>query len=103
MKIYQIPNGARFLYQGEEYVKTGPMFGLGKDGQKVIPRYAVLQPIEPATGLVTDATLAAAGQLPRESVLRAFGVFFGECQNLVDVERRAALDRAKTQFLKAIG
>jgi len=30
MKIHQLPQGARFDYEGEEYVKTGPLFATGK-------------------------------------------------------------------------
>jgi hypothetical protein len=43
MKIHQLPPGARFEYEGEEYVKTGPLLGTGKGGQRLIPKYAVLK------------------------------------------------------------
>ena len=46
MKIHQLPQGARFEYEDEEYVKTGPLFGTGKAGQRLIPRYAVLKPLD---------------------------------------------------------
>ncbi|MCX7162613.1 MAG: hypothetical protein NT083_06165 [Rhodocyclales bacterium] len=32
MKIHQLPQGARFEYEGSEYVKTGPLSGTGKEG-----------------------------------------------------------------------
>ena len=45
MKIHLLPMGARFVYEGEEYVKTGPLFASGKGGQRLIPKYAVLTPL----------------------------------------------------------
>ena len=62
MKIHQLPLGARFEYEGQEYVKTGPLFGTGPAGQGLIPKYAVLRPLD-----AVDASRAAApsGTVPR--------------------------------------
>jgi uncharacterized protein (DUF1330 family) len=46
MKIHQLPMGARFEYEGAEYVKTGPQLASGAGGQKLIPKYAVLKPLD---------------------------------------------------------
>ena len=101
MKIHQLQNGARFLSQGEEYVKTGPLFGTGKGGQKLIPRSAVIQALDPATG--HPASSVADDKLSRAEVLAAYDVFHAECRNLVEVDRLIALDRARTKFIKALG
>lgn len=46
MKIHQLPLGARFAYEGAEYVKTGPQLASGPSGQRLIPKYAVLAPLD---------------------------------------------------------
>ena len=104
MKIHQLPYGARFTYQGEEYVKSGPMFGTGKDGQKIIPRYAVLQVLD------DPASAAASGDLPvapkdavsRAEVLRAFAGFCLHCRTLIADDQAGAFERARNQFLNAL-
>jgi len=101
MKIHQLAIGARFLYQGEEYVKTGPMFGTGSSGQKLIPRSAVVQALD-ATASQT-VTPVVEDKLGRVETLAAFEVFYAECHNLVDVDRLIALNRAREQFLQALG
>lgn len=100
MKIHQLPMGARFEYEGEEYVKTGPLIAAGKAGQRMIPKYAVLKPL--------DAVAAAADPAPRrvlarEDVLRAFDAFYGCSLSLIPEERRPALAAAREDFLKALG
>jgi len=99
MKIHQLPMGARFAYEGEEYVKTGPLLATGKGGQRLIPKYALLQPL--------DAALRPAGQapesLPRAAVLAAFERFQAACAPLVPAERQGELAAARADFLKALG
>ncbi len=98
MKISQLPYGARFLYQGEEYVKTGPMLATGKDGQKIIPRYVILQALdEPPPPPRGDVRLAKA------DVLGAFEAFVTECAELVSDDRRSELDAARERFLRTLG
>jgi hypothetical protein len=98
MKIHQLPYGARFLYQGEEYVKTGPMFGTGKDGQKIFPRYLVLQPLDEQPAAVPNKVEV----LPKEAVLKAFETFYAECKSLIGGEDQGeALNSARKKFLKA--
>lgn len=98
MKIHQLPDGARFIYQGEEYVKTGPMFGSGPGGQKVIPRYAVLQPID----LPPPAPKKSAPMVTRTRVTRALDALMAECRRIVPVEHVPALEQARQRFLQAI-
>lgn len=99
MKIHQLPQGARFEYEGEEYVKTGPMLATGKGGVRLIPKYAVLKPV----GEVEAARETAQGQsVVREKLLAAFDVFCAECQTLVPEDRRSELQAARVRFLEAI-
>jgi hypothetical protein len=100
MKIHQLPEGARFEYEGEEYVKTGPMFATGKRGQRLIPKYAVLKPLG-----TLDAVPAKAESdtLPRTAVRAAFDAFYAECMRCVPEDRRPAVDAARARFLAAIG
>jgi hypothetical protein len=99
MKIHQLPEGARFEYEGEEYVKTGPMFATGRNGQRLIPKYAVLKPL----GAVADNSREAKrATLPRAQVLDAFAAFHAECRRLLPEEAQAALETARAQFLKSL-
>ena len=104
MKIHQLPNGARFTYQGEEYVKSGPMFGTGKDGQKIIPRYAVLQVLDdPAAALPTsELPPAPRDAVSRAEVLRAFAEFCLHCRALIADDQAGSFERARNQFLNAL-
>ena len=98
MKIHQLSQGARFEYEGHEYVKTGPMSGTGKGGQRLIPRYAVLTAldnVETARDPKNDA-------LHRSSVLSAFDAFYTECEALVPEDKQAALAVARDRFLRAL-
>ncbi|MBK5914297.1 hypothetical protein [Rhodocyclus purpureus] len=100
MKIHQLPQGARFEYEGEEYVKTGPMLATGKGGVRLIPKYAVLKPV----GEVEAAReTPKGGAIAREKLLAAFATFYAECQSLVPEERQSELRSARVRFLEAIG
>lgn len=99
MKIHQMPMGARFEYQGEEYVKSGPMVATGKAGQRMIPKYAVLKPlgeVEP------ERAVEAGAALPRGEVLRAFDAFYARCAVLVPAAQRDELALGRTAFLAAL-
>jgi len=100
MKIHQLPHGARFEYEGEEYVKTGPMLGTGKGGQRFFPKYAVLKPlggVEGAPGKTKHDSVSKA------NVLKAFETFYAECKRQVPEDRQTALDVARERFLKDLG
>lgn len=100
MKIHQLPLGARFEYEGEEYRKTGPLFATGQDGgQRLIPKYAQLKVLgesEPSRGGKTGAPTQAA-------ILEAFAAFYATSRQLVPGDRHAELDAARERFLKAVG
>lgn len=100
MKIHQLPEGARFEYEGEEYVKTGPLFATGKSGQRLIPKYAVLTPLGDIKRTTTPVAMAS---LPKEQVLLAFETFHAECMTLVPQDGHSALRAARERFLIAIG
>jgi hypothetical protein len=99
MKIHQLPQGARFEYEGEEYVKTGPMFGTGKGGQRFIPKYAVLKPLGEA-GDARDRTQH--DSVSKANVLTAFETFYAECRRRVPDDQQLALDAARDRFLQAL-
>ncbi len=96
MKIHQLPQGARFEYEGEEYVKTGPLFAAGKGGQRLIPKYAVLKPL----GEVAEITRKVAGDsISRTAVLAGFAAFYADCRDLVPEDKHALLNAAHQRFL----
>lgn len=99
MKIHQLPHGARFEYQGEEYVKTGPLLGTSSAGQRLIPKYAVLKPLgEAAPAQVPPRN----DSLPRAGVLAAFEAFHADCRQWLPEERQEALAAARERFLRAL-
>jgi hypothetical protein len=98
MKIHQLPQGARFEYEGEEYVKTGPLFGTGKHGQKLIPKYAVLKVLGETPSVPEKSEKA----LSRNGVLEAFDRFYAHCESIVPAEKRPDLMAARDEFKKSI-
>jgi hypothetical protein len=100
MKIHQLPIGARFEYEGEEYVKTGPLFATAQAGQqRMIPKYAVLKPLDQAE---VAAEAERSETVLRSEVLKAFDAYCTECRLLVPVDGQAALDAARDRFLKTL-
>ena len=100
MKLQHLPMGARFEYQGAVYVKTGPMMAATESGeQKLIPRYAVLKPLDP---MPAPPDPKAARQLPEPLVLTAFERYHGRCQRVVDEAGRFELAQARQEFLAAL-
>jgi len=48
MRLQDLPVGTRFEYQGKVFVKTGPITAASETGgQQMIPRHAVLKPLDP--------------------------------------------------------
>lgn len=94
MKIHLLPLGARFLFEGREYVKTGPMIGTGPEGARFFPKYQLLQPLDqPAS-----APTGAAEPLPRERVERALNDLLAQVASLVPEAQRPALEGARERF-----
>jgi hypothetical protein len=100
VKIHQLPIGARFEYEGQEYVKTAALFATGPGGQRLIPKYALLKPLDPYQPAPSSEST---GPLPRAKVQQAFEAFFAECAALVPAEKQSVLDAARERFLKSLG
>lgn len=100
MKLQHLAIGDRFEYNGDVYVKTGPLTAASENGgQRVIPRSAVLRPVGAA-----DAAPAAAGSsLQRQQVAAAFATFYARCAGLVGESERRQLDLARRHFLSSLG
>ncbi len=109
MKFQQIPLGARFQYEGKVYTKAGPMTATAaQGGQRIIPRFAVLQPL---AGEAPVAAPAPERKLDESAVLAAFEVFHGDCLRLLeetemDAEQgrilRERLASARQRFMAAL-
>ena len=99
MKIHQLPIGARFEFEGEEYVKTGPMFATSQGGQRMIPKYAVLKPLG---GVDAAPDTGQSETVLRAEVLKAFGTLYLRCATLVPEVNRGELEAARGAFLKTL-
>ena len=101
MKLQHLAIGARFEYEGEVFVKTGPLTASSENGgQRIIPRYAVLRPLDvPAS----EPQRTGRRMIERDTVLRAFESFYAACDPLVDDAGRADLVEARAAFLKGLG
>lgn len=73
MKFQHLPIGARFIYEGRNYTKMSPLVAsVEGGGQRVIPRYASLSPIE---GAVVSLPVAVAELIEIAQVNRALDAF----------------------------
>ena len=79
MKFQLLAIGARFEFEGKEYVKTGPLTASSDGVQRMIPRFAVLKlldtPVEPVR--------KTPRKLDEAAVLAAFETFFAESTRVV--------------------
>lgn len=94
MKIHLLPLGARFLFEGREYVKTGPMIGTGPEGARFFPKYQLLQPLDQPP----SPPAGAAASLPRARVEQALTGLFAQIEALVPEAQRPALAAARERF-----
>jgi hypothetical protein len=99
MKFQQLPIGTRFEFEGREYTKTGPVTASSEQGLRMIPRFAVLRPL--------DGYVAPPPPLNKRDeavVLAAFADFHGECARLLagNAEAEATLEQARLRFLTAL-
>lgn len=101
MKFSQLPIGARFQFEGKVYVKTGPIAAASEEGgQRMIPRYAVLRPLD---GAAPVAEPGSPRSLDEATVLKAFEAFYGECSRLLEGGApRLELAAARERFLVAL-
>ena len=99
MRLQDLPNGTRFEYQGRVFVKTGPITAATEaGGQQIIPRHAVLKPLDPL-----PATPPASSRTLDEARVRAaFDEFYRTCFRITDDFSRAELDAARRRFLDAL-
>jgi hypothetical protein len=96
MKLQHLPIGARFEYEGVVHVKTGPLTASSESGgQRIIPRHAVLRPLDQPAG-------ESKGKLEGAAVRKAFNAFFETSKRLVDDAGQAELEQARQRFLKSI-
>lgn len=101
MKLQHLAVGARFEYEGKVFVKTGPITATSEEGgQRVIPRSAILKPLDLPT--TPPPTAGRFGRLDKHSVLTAFDQFYQECSQLTDASVHPALEAARQRFLGAI-
>lgn len=99
MKLQQLSLGARFEYQGKVFVKTGPLTASSEDGgQQMIPRYAVLTPLD---GTAPEAK-AGRGRLSETSVRAAFDVFYRTCARLLPEAEHPQLEDARQRFFNSL-
>lgn len=99
MKLQHLPLGARFEYEGIVFVKTGPLTASSeKGGQRIIPRYAVLKPLD---GVAVDDSRKPQG-LDEAKVFKAFETFHQSCFELLDEASRPQLEAARLNFLRAL-
>lgn len=99
MKIHQMPMGTRFLYEGEEYTKTGPMLASSTSGQRLIPKHAVLTPVGDVSAIAAAPTVDT---IARSVVIDAFDSFYAHCERIVPEQRQDELRAARIDFLKRI-
>ena len=100
MKLQHLPMGARFEYEGEIHVKTGPMTASSEaGGQRIIPRYATLQPLEAPAA---ESKAPIKGRLDAVRVRTAFERFYETSERLVGECGLQELVQARQTFLDAI-
>lgn len=100
MKLQHLAIGARFEYDGVIYVKTGPLTATGETGgQKLIPRYAMLKPLDVAPA---ESKAPVRGRLEAVRVRAAFERFHDCCARLVPEAGQQELAEARQVFLDSI-
>ena len=91
--------GARFEFEGQIFVKTGPMTAASEaGGQRVIPRYATLRSLE----VQVIEKSPKAGALDRARVMAAFADYDAICSGLVDELSKPKLEVARQRFMAAL-
>ncbi len=109
MKFSMLPLGARFEFEGKVYTKTGPVAATSESGgQRMIPRYAVLRPLD---GSLQAPEVTPKRKLDAHQVEAAFETFYAACgQALVEAvqdevrlgDARQQLNTARLRFWAAL-
>lgn len=95
MKLQQLPTGARFEYEGQTYVKTGPLTASSENGGRcMIPRYAVLKPLD----ALPVSEKKSERKLDERRVVDAFEDFYRHASEQVSEHERAGLLAARARF-----
>ncbi|MCG2577510.1 hypothetical protein LZ012_10940 [Dechloromonas sp. XY25] len=98
MKLQHLAIGDRFEFHGKIFVKTGPVTASSEEGgQQMIPRYAVLKPIDVPTR--DDDKPGLRRKVEEKKVLAAFDDFYRTCSELLDASALPALAEARERFL----
>ncbi|MCE1182385.1 MAG: hypothetical protein LWW81_08790 [Rhodocyclales bacterium] len=101
MKLQHLAIGARFEYEGKVFVKSGPLTATCEQGgQQLIPRYAMLKPLDVAEA--APAPGVAARRLDPLKVRKAFDAFYELSRQHCDAAGQTALEAARAEFLAAI-
>ncbi|MES2366210.1 MAG: hypothetical protein V4563_09995 [Pseudomonadota bacterium] len=97
MKFQHLPIGAQFNFEGKTYTKTSPLVAAAEDGtgQRVIPRYAMLE----SAGEPTPAAVAASWQIDVDQVLAAWARYEADALRLL--EAACGDDAGRCDALKA--
>ncbi len=97
MKLQHFAIGDRFEYEGKIYVKTGPLTASSdQGGQQLIPRYAVLKPLDAP---VAGKPPAGREKVNKAAVLAAFDRFYRTSERLCTPASQADLAKAREEFL----
>lgn len=97
MKLQHLAIGDRFEYEGKIYVKTGPLTASSdQGGQQLIPRYAVLKPLDAP---VAGKSPASREKVNKAAVLAAFDRFYRTSERLCAPGSQADLAKAREEFL----
>jgi len=111
-KFALLPIGESFEFQGETYIKTGPLTAANQanNKQRMIPRSALIKPI--SSVLPPAAAEKSSRQVPEDLVLQAFENYHKGCMEwlLLTEEKdselasriRKAMDIARQRFLSDI-
>lgn len=101
MKLQHLPIGARFEFEGEIFVKTGPLTASSESsGQRVIPRYAVLRPLDPPP----EAGHSAASNRPTVAAVRAaYAAAEAVLREALGESAESALAQARRRFFNGLG
>ena len=99
MKIHELPMGTRFMWQGRAYVKSGPLFADGDDGRRMIPRHAVLQPLDP----VPITAPARPATVPAGDVCAGVEALLADCRRELPPEHHAQVEAACDRLLDRLG
>ena len=100
MKLQHLPIGARFEYEGKVFVKTGPLTAASEEGgQKIIPRYAVLKPLDVPQ---SEAPATPGRRLDPARVRKAFDVFYEAALKAAEPAQVDGLAAARQRFLDSL-